>query len=258
MSDRNASLVLKTSDFTTDTNFVYGTQYVSSRGACNGKLSSMTWNNINLRTLLGDMYNDYDLFNICLNSISTANANPIIDSITDVKTLSIKISGLPFVNQTYNIKNGCNGNSTIIATFNFLANQASTQYYYSNNIATFGKSQEQCSITIEYYKIIDDTLALPISITRNCGTTILDPTITMGSTAGLFLGMYVLGNGIPYNSYITAITSNTSVTINNNSLLTYASISLTFSSNFPNTMFVFDIFGIPKDKTNQNGTRIIT
>jgi hypothetical protein len=121
---------------------------------------------------------------------TTANANPIIDSSVDVRTVAIKISGLPFVNQTYNVKNGCNGNSTIISTFNFIDSQAITQSYYSNNIATFGKSQEQCSITIEYYKIIDDNLASPL------------------------------------NAY-------------------------------PNAVFVFDIFGIPKDKSNPNGSRLI-
>ena len=257
MTERNASLVLKTSDFTTDPNFYYGIIYNSSRGSANAKLSSMTWNNINLRTLLGDMYDDYDIFNICLNSISTATANPILDLNDDVKNVFITLSGLPLINQTYSVKNGCNSNYTVIGTFNFIENKASTQNYYSNNTATFGKSQEQCTITIEYDKIVDDTVSLPISVTKTCGTTALDPTITMTNTSNLFLGMYALGTGIPGNSYITAIVPNTSVTISNNSLLTQAGISVSFSSTFPNAMFVFDIFGIPKQKNNLNGTRMI-
>jgi len=190
MTERNASLVLKTSDFTTDPLFATLNPYNTSRGSCNRQLSSLTWNNINLRTLLGDMYNDYDIFNLCLNTISTSLAPAQIDANNEFKAVSIKISGLPFINQTYNVKNGCNGNSTIISTFNFIDSQAITQSYYSNNIATFGKSQEQCSITIEYYKIIDDNLASPL------------------------------------NAY-------------------------------PNAVFVFDIFGIPKDKSNPNGSRLI-
>lgn len=257
MNDRNASLVLKTSDFTTDPNFYYGTVYNSFRGTVNAKLSSMTWNNINLRTLLGDMYNDYDLFNLCLNTISTATANPTIDPNDDVKNVSVVISGLPFINQTYNVKNGCNSNYTVIGTFNFLQNQASTQNYNSSNMATFGKSQELCSITIEFDKIVDDTLSLPVSVVKACGTTALDSTITMTNTSNLFLGMYALGDGIPGNSYITAIVPNTSVTISRNALLTQAGVSVSFSSNFPNTIFVFDIFGIPKQKDNLNGTRMI-
>jgi len=193
MTERNASLVLKTSDFTADPLFATVYPYNTSRGSCNSKLSSLTWNNINLRTLLGDIYDDYDIFNLCLNSISTSLTPAYIDTIStnsEFKNVSIKISGLPFINQTYNVKNCCNGNSTTIATFNFIDNQATTQSYYSSNVATFGKSQEQCSFTIEYYKIIDDSLALPL------------------------------------NSY-------------------------------PNTIFIFDIFGIPKDKSNPNGSRLI-
>ena len=245
MTDRNASLVLKTTDFTTDTNYIYGRDFNSTKGTCNRQLSLMTWNNINLRTLLGDMYNDYDLFNLCLNSITTANANQIDTSI-DVRNISVKISGLPFINQTYNVKNGCNGAQTMIATFNFIPNQCTTQYYYSNNIATFGKNQELCNITIEYDKILDDTLALPISITKTCNTN-SNAVIAIADTSSLFIGMYVVGSGILPNTYIVSINPNVSVTVNNNSSLTQTGVNLTFSSNFPNTVFVFDIFGIKKN-----------
>jgi hypothetical protein len=246
MTDRNASLVLKTSDFTTDTNYIYGRDFNSTKGTCNRQLSLMTWNNINLRTLLGDMYNDFDLFNLCLNSITTANANQI-DTSSDVRNISVKISGLPFINQTYNIKNGCNGVQTMIATFNFIPNQCTTQYYYSNNIATFGKNQELCNITIEYDKILDDTLALPISITKTCNTTNTNGVISMADTSSLFVGMYVYGPGILPNTYIVSINQNVSVVVNNNSTLNQTGISIPFTSNFPNTVFVFDIFGIKKN-----------
>ena len=60
---RHASLVLKTSDFTTRSDYVYGQPYSFSNGSINGKMSSMSWNNINLRTVLGDMYDKYNTFN---------------------------------------------------------------------------------------------------------------------------------------------------------------------------------------------------
>ena len=47
----NASLVLST---TTSSN--------------NTSRTSFTWNNIDLRMLLGDMYDKYDRFNLCLNN----------------------------------------------------------------------------------------------------------------------------------------------------------------------------------------------
>ena len=45
---QNASLVLSTNN-----------------GTSNTTRTSTTWTNIDLRTLLGDMYNKYDMFNIC-------------------------------------------------------------------------------------------------------------------------------------------------------------------------------------------------
>ena len=43
---RNASLVLKTSDFTSRSDYCYGQNYTFQNGYINGKGSLMTWNNI--------------------------------------------------------------------------------------------------------------------------------------------------------------------------------------------------------------------
>ena len=39
-------------------------------GVANAKRTSCTWSNIDLGMLLGDMYNKYDRFNLCLNTIA--------------------------------------------------------------------------------------------------------------------------------------------------------------------------------------------
>jgi hypothetical protein len=51
-----ASLVLRSSDLTPGASNQYGSSDTYQL--------IQTWNNINLRTLLGDMYDKYDLFNI--------------------------------------------------------------------------------------------------------------------------------------------------------------------------------------------------
>jgi hypothetical protein len=155
MDLQNASLVLKTSDLTADP----GDQY----GIRNSIKTSFTWYNINLRTVLGDMYDKYDTFNLCLNTISTGVASTLGVSNDDKNTI-IKISGLPFLNQCYNVKTGSNTQQTVIATFLFTSSQSNTQYYYSNNIATFGKNQEQVNISIQYNRVSDDT---PVQTVNN-------------------------------------------------------------------------------------------
>jgi len=263
MTDRNASLVLKTSDLTSKSDYVYGVPYVNQLGSMNAKGSSITWNNINLRTLLGDMYDRYDIFNICLNTISTAQANAI-DTNADSKNVTVKISGLPWINQAYNVKTGVNGMSTVIATFNFTSNTSTTQYYYSNNIATFGKNQDTCNITLEYWRILDDVIVNSFSpITSLTGTaTTGSNSITLSSAppASVIVGSQIYataGGSFSANTYITAI-NGTTITISQNLTLFLSSTALTIVplQTYPNSIFIFDIFGVPKDDGNKNATRI--
>jgi hypothetical protein len=152
-----ASLVLRSSDLG-----IAGTS--SQYGSSDTLRLTQTWNNINLRTVLGDMYDKYDLFNICLNTITTAQAANIggKDAPTvqgpDDRNVIIKLSGLPFVNQTYSVKQGCNTNVCPISSFLFASSATATQFFYSNNCYTFGKSQQSCNITIAYGRVLDDAL----------------------------------------------------------------------------------------------------
>jgi hypothetical protein len=150
-----ASLVLRSCDLP-----AVGTS--NQYGSTDAKRLTQTWNNINLRTLLGDMYDKYDLFNICLNTITTAvssTASGGIGTTVDDRNVIIKLSGLPFINQTYSVFQGCNTTICPIASFLFASGGASaTQFFYSNNCYTFGKSQQSCNLTIQYGRVLDDAL----------------------------------------------------------------------------------------------------
>jgi len=262
MTDLNASLILKTSDLTTASDYSFGSSYSSSKGSCNAKLSSITWNNINLRTILGDMYDKFDCFNLCLNTISTAQANAI-DPTLDCRNVIVKLYGLPWKNQTYNVSTGANSNGTVITTFNFVGNGSTTQYYYSNNIATFTKNQDLVNITVEYSRILDgvipnSNLIYP-NITGLTGTGSLGSNILTLSTANsnLSIGTLVTASGIPLSTYITAI-SGTTVTLSNTITTALSSTALDFTiyQTYPNMCIIFDIFGIKNDDSNKNATRI--
>ena len=81
--------------------------------------SNLLWNNINLRTVLGDMYDKYDLFNLQLNSISQSAPAATIGAADNLRSMNLNISGLPFVNQTYSVSNACNINKTLLTTYKF-------------------------------------------------------------------------------------------------------------------------------------------
>jgi len=143
------SLVLRTSDLTVNATNQYGTvdQY---RTTC-------TWNNINLRTVLGDLYDKFDTFNICLNTVTSASADATLGATTDDRSVFIKMSGLPFINQTYSVKQGCNTNVCAICSYYFTRNQTNYQYFYSNNCYTFGKINV-VNLTMQYGTILSDAL----------------------------------------------------------------------------------------------------
>lgn len=131
-------------------------------GVANTNRTSCTWLNIDLRMLLGDMYNKYDRFNLCLNTIAQSIETITFTSNTDSQCL-IRLSGLPWINNSYNITTTGNNNTgfTIISSFQFLSSQVSTQYFYGSNMSSFSKNQDICNITIDYIKVYD--LSVPSS-----------------------------------------------------------------------------------------------
>ena len=123
--------------------------------------SNLLWNNINLRTVLGDMYDKYDLFNLQLNSISQSAPAATIGAADNLRSMNLNISGLPFVNQTYSVSNACNINKTLLTTYKFNDTLGATQIYNNSSILTFGKSQETANINIYYTKVVDGTVPAP-------------------------------------------------------------------------------------------------
>ena len=144
---QTASLVLKSSDLT------FGSTTTVGTADTNG--TTLTWNNINLRVLLGDIYDQYDRFNLNLNTIAT-NAAGSIGTGADDRACYVTIAGLPWVNNTYSQKTNSNTPATVIASCVFTSGGQTTQYYYGNNTTTFIKNQDICNITITILKILDD------------------------------------------------------------------------------------------------------
>ena len=113
-----ACLVLKTIVLTTD-----GT--TNEYGTGNSKLSSFTWTNINLRTLLGDMFDKYNRYLLLLQNISQANSGTMTTA--DDRSILIKMSGLSFVNSTYYQKLQSNSRSLIVCPFIFIESFVQSQ-----------------------------------------------------------------------------------------------------------------------------------
>jgi len=134
-----ASFVLRTNDATIS----------------NTNLTTHTWRNISLRTLLGDMYDKYDTF--MLKPVYIASANPPLLTAglnVDDRMLVFNIQGLPFIN---------NLNSTTLTklpscVFGALTLRVVIPTSINGGIPlTFGKYQELTDITIFYNRITKNT-----------------------------------------------------------------------------------------------------
>jgi hypothetical protein len=251
---QNASLVLCTNNGTSNTN-----------------KTSTTWNNINLRTLLGDMYDKYDMFNLCLNTVSTSTStNNIYKSFNDSNVI-IRVSGIPFINNSYNIGSLYNSNTNYatIGTFQFgttVINPSSTfQGSIALNSATLTVPSGTLLATGSVIAFYDPnlnayntkTIVAPASATTYTLNSVIGATAVGTTTINVY--SFTSATQYFYGSNIATFGKNQDVC---NLTIDYLRVSdliqpETFGTNtFPNTTFIFDIFGIEKDKGNLNGTRL--
>ena len=152
-----ACLVLKTNILPMD-------DLTNSYGTSNAKNTSFTWTNINLRTLLGDMFDKYDRYLLLLQNISHAKSNDFVKSgettaDSDNRAILINMSGLSFVNSTYVQKLQSNSGGLIVCPFIFISNNVQSQLYNNFAVSAFIKQNDNVNISINYTIINDDSAA---------------------------------------------------------------------------------------------------
>ena len=152
---RSVRLVLRTWDLEYNGRTTYG--------FCDEFGTDFTWYNINLRMLLGDLYDQYDFFNMSLISVSLSRCNALDPATADDndyenRNVQIKMSGLPFMNQTYSQTTRNNIGFATIGVLNIPTTAITTNQFYNNtsNVITFRKDQDLCTINISFYRVYDD------------------------------------------------------------------------------------------------------
>lgn len=134
----------------------------NSSGSTDQYRRVMTWNNINLRLLLGDMYDKFDNFNLQLVNIGSDDNRTFVDGVPTVfstiepsdRTNTIYMSGMNFLNATYDCGTNQIGTKAALTTYEFYDNFARD---IQGSIFTFTKGNEVCNITIEYKDIKSDS-----------------------------------------------------------------------------------------------------
>ena len=149
----NASFILRTSDLPT------AAAGANSNGSTNnGSASSFTWNNIDMRMILGDLWDKYEYFNICLAS-TIFSSGAITYATNDNKMGCIYMSGLDWTSNYDTGRKQRTPNVAIgyLASANILATAGVAQYFNTLFSNTFRKNSPITTINIFYNKISDNT-----------------------------------------------------------------------------------------------------
>jgi hypothetical protein len=137
------------------------TDFVGATGSINRWQSNMTWNNINLRSALGNLYKDGGKYNLKLESVlfgitSTAG---IYTTSENNRNFNIFISGFPFMNSysaTGNLQN-----EGLLCAVRVPSGAQAYIFNYSNNELTFDLAQlngiNNINITIQFRDLLLNT-----------------------------------------------------------------------------------------------------
>ena len=146
-----ATFHLNSSDVDTAGNGNVNNQY----GSVNQFRNDYTWYNISLKTILGDMYDKYDSFNVKLSSIMYSTiAAPSINP--GALLLKVNVVGLPFSNCTYHSYSNSNSQYCTMGSFTLGVN-GTQMYYNDDNVFSINKPPESCNIRI-YLSTLSDTV----------------------------------------------------------------------------------------------------
>lgn len=142
----------------------------NSYGTANSTLTDMLFTNINMRTVMGTMYDSYNLYNIALTAVITPLSANVAGTTDSDRKLLVYMSGLNWLNNTYNFATRNNSGETAVGVISFPGSQPGTggpiiDLSYTDDVATcqtydsvfsgtFGKNDDIINIGICYKSAI--------------------------------------------------------------------------------------------------------
>lgn len=128
-------------------------------GRISDNKSNLTWKNINLKMLMGNMFDKYETFNLYLYQIAQSQGCGSAFTFSGYNLSEVRISGLPFINNSYNSSTGINTNEALLTTF-ILGGYPQAQIGIVNQlddppVVTFNKGKDIVDINIIIKRVID-------------------------------------------------------------------------------------------------------
>lgn len=147
LSEPLATLFLKSTDLIGGTN---------SAGTADTFRKICQWSKINMRDVIGKEYDNYNLFNLVLSSVSSGLQTNLPGATTEDRKLMVYMSGLSWLNQTYDTAKKSRTNSALVGHVYFDTGQGtSTNGVIMESPCTFIKADMTTDITITLYRNLD-------------------------------------------------------------------------------------------------------
>lgn len=129
----------------------------NTKGSINQYRTSITWNAVNIKNILGTLYDKYELFNLEIRSVGSP-IPPTLFGVTDNdRTLTLKMSGLDWVFNSYDTNSGNTVNEAIIGNRRFNSQTAQNNIIIGQRLITTFRKCITANITINLYNV-DGTL----------------------------------------------------------------------------------------------------
>ena len=156
MESETACLILNTFDISTSTTGTdyYNTTIDNQYGTISNNRMTLTWKNVNMRQVLGVMYDKYETFNMYLYQVNQGVAFTTSPTTGIYALVDIRIKGLQFLNNGYNAISRNNTNTAFLTSYVLNLTTATTGTgtvtpMFNPTIITFGKSADCVDITID-------------------------------------------------------------------------------------------------------------
>ena len=108
----------------------------NSYGSINSLRTDLTWYNVDFKTILGDLYYQYDKFNISLAFITYGLTANVYGTTANDRTLMLNLGGLSFNNCAYNTQTMSNNSSASIGTITLPGNTVAGSFNFTNDMNT--------------------------------------------------------------------------------------------------------------------------
>ena len=147
-----ANFILKTSDISTS-NVIGDYPLSNSKGSINATRTSITFNGVCIKNILGELYNNYELFNLQLVSVGYPIGTTLYGVTNDDLNIHFGITGFDWVFTNYNTATSNTSRETFVSGVKFAGQGTShNNPYYKQPVYTFRKCITT-DITINLYTI---------------------------------------------------------------------------------------------------------